>query len=265
MKLHGISLGIRGKIGNMVSTSPALRWLSGMDRLQIFNPAITRGIINHYDGGIGHQAIYRTGNLGFGFIHYALILNLKPARVLCVGSRKGYIPAICALACAENGRGRVDFVDAGYGEGDTNHWSGIGWWKRTDPDRHFSRFGANTRLSTYVMTTGEFAKRFHYTYDYIYIDGDHSYEGASADWNLFWPRLRENGIMAYHDVSVRHTRTLGDFGVWKLWKEKVGAGGILFPFPKSSGLGMVQKRREENERKHKLRQERTSSRKPSRR
>jgi hypothetical protein len=41
---------------------------------------------------------------------------MRPKRVLCVGSRYGYIPAICAYACKENNYGVVDFVDAGFDE-----------------------------------------------------------------------------------------------------------------------------------------------------
>lgn len=37
--------------------------------------------------------------------------------------------------------------------------------------------------------------------DYIFIDGDHSYEGALRDCELFFPKIKSNGIFAGHDWS----------------------------------------------------------------
>lgn len=217
------------------------RWVLNTTLPSLFHRFLAKNIIHYYDGDYGHQTNRRTGNLGFGFIHYSLIINSKPKRILCVGSRKGFIPAICALACAENGMGHVDFVDAGYDIEDANHWSGIGWWRHVNPDTHFAFLQINKWLTTYVMTTNEFAKKAKYKYDYIYIDGDHSYEGAKNDWNLFWPRLNRGGFMVFHDVAVHHTKALGTFGVWRLWEEKAKHHAITFPYPKDSGLGILQK------------------------
>ncbi len=204
--------------------------------------SVVRYFINHFNGDDGQNADERTNNLGFGFIHYALLRNTRPARILCVGSRKGFIPAICALACRDNRYGTVDFVDAGYDRTDENHWSGIGWWKQVDPDRHFKPYGINRYINTFVMTTERFAKRFpKRRYDYVYIDGDHSYRGSKLDVRLFWPKLNKFGFMVFHDVHVRYTEDLGTFGVWKTWKEIKSPAKILFPFPEDSGLGIVQK------------------------
>ena len=39
--------------------------------------------------------------------------------------------------------------------------------------------------------------------DFIYIDGDHRYEGVLADLNGWRPKLRDGGIMAGHDWSFK--------------------------------------------------------------
>ena len=38
--------------------------------------------------------------------------------------------------------------------------------------------------------------------DYIFIDGDHSYEGALTDCELFFPKIKNGGIFAGHDWSL---------------------------------------------------------------
>ena len=40
------------------------------------------------------------------------------------------------------------------------------------------------------------------TVDFIFIDGDHSYEGIRKDWQLYADKVRAGGIMALHDTSV---------------------------------------------------------------
>lgn len=203
----------------------------------------SRLLIKEYSGDEGHNINTTQHFIGFGLIHYALVRNTKPARILCVGSRKGFIPAILALACKDNRYGHVDFVDAGYDKNEpTKHWSGIGFWKKVNPSEHFANAGASDQITTYVMTSVKFAKKFpNRRYQYIYVDGDHSYRGVKLDYSLFWPRLDTRGFIVFHDVVARGYLDKGKFGVWKLWQEIGDKNAIIFPFPKDSGLGIVQK------------------------
>ncbi|MDP2649452.1 MAG: class I SAM-dependent methyltransferase [bacterium] len=235
-----INIHLRDRLTIFLLTNKLSSFLFGKNRSIIFNRSITRKIIEYYDGDKAHNIDRYYGNLGFGLIHYSLILNLKPGRILCVGSRKGFIPAICALACQENSFGQVDFVDAGYGLENKNNWSGIGFWKKINPEKHFSFLETNKYLKTYIMTSEEFAKKYKKrTYQYIYIDGDHSYEGVKKDFNLFWSRLEKGGLMVFHDVTVKEYPGLPKFGVWKFWQEVKGEK-ISIPLTQS-GLGILQK------------------------
>jgi predicted O-methyltransferase YrrM len=38
------------------------------------------------------------------------------------------------------------------------------------------------------------------TIDFLFIDGDHSYDGVRADWLLWSPVVRPGGIVAFHDT-----------------------------------------------------------------
>ncbi len=231
---------IRDSIELFLANSSFSKIIAKRNRSIIFTRAITRKIIDRYDGSKYHQINYATGNLGYGLIHYAFLLVIKPKRILCVGSRMGYIPAICALACQENNKGFVDFVDAGYDQDNPNHWGGNGFWKKVDPNKHFSFLDVNQYLKTYVMTSETFANKYKHQYDYIYIDADHSYKGVKNDFRLFWSKLRKNGFMVFHDITVKKEEGVPPFGVWKFWKEIKNKNKISFNYP-ISGLGILQK------------------------
>lgn len=52
--------------------------------------------------------------------------------------------------------------------------------------------------------------------DFIYIDGEHSYEGVSRDMKEWWPKVRMGGILAghdYNDTNPGTIRAVDEFGV----------------------------------------------------
>lgn len=42
------------------------------------------------------------------------------------------------------------------------------------------------------------------SFDYVYIDSDHSYEATSKDIELWWPKVKKGGILAGHDYNSRN-------------------------------------------------------------
>lgn len=53
--------------------------------------------------------------------------------------------------------------------------------------------------------------------DFVFIDGDHTYEGVKADFNLYSPFVKKGGMIAFHDVATGSTEKVG--GVPKFWGE----------------------------------------------
>ncbi|MEA2056535.1 MAG: class I SAM-dependent methyltransferase [Patescibacteria group bacterium] len=207
----------------------------------LFRADTSSFFIRRYHGYQGHKADSKTGNLGYGAIHYSLINITNPERVLCVGSYKGFIPAICTLACRDNNRGMVDFVDAGYDSEDENDWGGEGVWRECNPVEYFKPFHLDKYLKLHVMKSDEFAKKFpEKKFEYIYIDGDHSYEGVKADFEAFWPKLTEGGLILFHDIAMKGLHHGKEFGVWKLWQELSDKNQFSFINGYES-LGIIQK------------------------
>jgi hypothetical protein len=193
-----------------------------------------------------HNQDRKNGNLGYGWLHYALIRNFRPKRILCIGSKYGFVPAICAVGCRDNKFGKVDFVDAGMDMDLVNklagdHWGGVGLWKKCRPEKYFGKFGIEKYINLYVMKDLEFAKKYSKRkYDYIHIDGDHSYKGVKKDFSLFWKRLNRGGFMAFHDIASpdRDGNVYGTRDFWKELKEKYK---VTFEFNKDPGVGIIQK------------------------
>jgi predicted O-methyltransferase YrrM len=51
--------------------------------------------------------------------------------------------------------------------------------------------------------------------DFLFIDGDHSYEGVREDFMMYSPLVREGGLIAFHDVA----ESGGSREVHRLWQE----------------------------------------------
>lgn len=58
--------------------------------------------------------------------------------------------------------------------------------------------------------------------DFMFIDGDHTYEGAKQDWLMYGPLVRKGGIIAFHDLIT--PKLSPHIGVPRLWREIQRAG-----------------------------------------
>ena len=54
-------------------------------------------------------------------------------------------------------------------------------------------------------------------FDFILIDGDHTYEGVKQDFDMYSTLLKTNGIIAFHDINPGPSEYVG--GVPKFWNE----------------------------------------------
>lgn len=69
--------------------------------------------------------------------------------------------------------------------------------------------------STLLRTTGvEAAKQFDdLSIDFVYIDGDHTYEFVKGDIAAWWPKIKPGGILSGHDYIKEHHIRKIPFGV----------------------------------------------------
>ena len=51
--------------------------------------------------------------------------------------------------------------------------------------------------------------------DFLFIDGDHGYEGIRKDFEMYGPLVRKGGMIAFHDIVTPESRS----GVGTFWNE----------------------------------------------
>ena len=80
--------------------------------------------------------------------------------------------------------------------------------------------------------------------DILFVDGDHSYEGASADLNNLFTLVRPGGLLLMHDVGEVPPNTPGTpfLGVRKAFQElrERYTNNVSYIFPESWGLGVME-------------------------
>jgi len=60
------------------------------------------------------------------------------------------------------------------------------------------------------------------TFDFVFIDGDHSLDGITQDWQDWAPRLDEDGIIALHDTVVpAHNAGVANLGSHQYFVEHI--------------------------------------------
>jgi predicted O-methyltransferase YrrM len=58
--------------------------------------------------------------------------------------------------------------------------------------------------------------------DFLFIDGNHSYEGVKKDFEMYSLLVRKGGIIAFHDIIPDYYAKRGikpASGVYKFWNE----------------------------------------------
>jgi predicted O-methyltransferase YrrM len=193
---------------------------------------------------MGHAQRRDDGNLGLGWLYYSLGRMLRPAKVVVIGSYRGFVPLVMARALNDNLEGgQVHFIDPSLVDD---------FWKDAASVRdHFRNYGCDNVVH-YPMTTQQFAESEAYRelneIGIVFIDGMHTGEQAEFDFETFASKLAPQGIILLHDSvwqlpsgvygkGREYVHTVTDF-VDELKKRE---GWQVFDLPFGGGLTMARR------------------------
>jgi Methyltransferase domain len=165
---------------------------------------------------------------------YNLIKNLQPGLVVELGSWKGTsFYSFCQAAKDYKLNSRLVAIDTWQGDtqagmfGDEvfNHFKQL-------LSKCYGGVNANFLRKTFDEAVNEFADQ---SIDVLHIDGFHTYDAVSYDFNTWKGKVKKTGVILFHDIKEQKD----DFGVYRFWAEIKERYKNCLEFSHSHGLGIL--------------------------
>jgi len=132
----------------------------------------------------------------------ALAAAASPAQgvILEIGSFKGKSTVGLASIAAHYGLGKVIAVDPFTAPASTDPGLGGSASSYDDFCRTLASAGLSDDVEVHRMFSRDLARGWSRPIRFLWIDGDHTYQGVKEDIDLFGPHLADGGVIAFHDV-----------------------------------------------------------------
>lgn len=87
--------------------------------------------------------------------------------------------------------------------GSSEHHERLGKvWTFDEFKQNIASAGVEDVVVPIVKASQDAAQEFHQPIELIFIDGAHEYEAVKQDFDLWFPKVIDGGIMAFHDTTV---------------------------------------------------------------
>lgn len=138
-----------------------------------------------------------------GEVLYKVAKNCKGEGVIVeIGSWKGKSTIWIGWGSKNGNRVSVFAIDphTGFPE---HHEKGIKIWTFEEFKNNIKSAQLDDIVIPIVKTSEEAASTFDKPVEFIFIDGLHEYEYVKLDFDLWFPKLVNGGIIAFHDTIIR--------------------------------------------------------------
>lgn len=186
-----------------------------------------------------HPLRYRPAGHGnwSGHLSFAndLVRELCPSLLVELGTHYGESYFGFCQSVAQNGTGTLCYsIDTWQGDEHAGLYGEEVYQEVTQYNERLYRSFSYLLRSSFDEALGRFAEN---SIDLLHIDGCHTYDAVSRDFEKWFPKVRPGGIVLLHDIAVRHST----FAIWKFWDELRERFPDTFTFHHWWGLGVIRK------------------------
>jgi cephalosporin hydroxylase len=169
------------------------------------------------------------------------VASLSPRHIMEIGSASGASFYLWSqLAAADGKKISVDLPGGVYG-GEANADAQV----RARRDQMMQGFAPGVHLVAGDSHTPEIYNQVQSILgedkvDFLFIDGDHTYEGVRADYLMYRDFVRSDGYIGFHDINDSEFHRANRVGVGRLWQELVGTKLEFNEHQDWAGIGVIQ-------------------------
>ena len=198
---------------------------------------------NCYNPDFEYEARFNDFNwpwAGHKIFAYDLVRNMRPELFVELGTHRGTsFFAFCQAVKDGKFDCKLNAVDTWTGDPHAGHYDDAVWEEVNKIiNLKYPALTIKLHRKTFDEAFPEFLNN---SIDILHIDGLHTYEAVKHDFATWLPKVKDDGIVLLHDISVVGYK---DIAVYELWDE-VKSSYPTFEFYHSGGLGILFKRQNE--------------------
>lgn len=185
-----------------------------------------------YESAINDSQFPWAGHKDFA---YDLVSNLKPAVIVELGTyRATSFYSFCQAAKDKKTNTKIFAVDTWKGDEHAGYYGDDIFQEVQDTAKTFYGDVAYSLVrKDFNEAVAEFEDN---SIDILHIDGLHTYEAVKNDFETWQQKVKNDGIVLFHDIAVKKD----GFGVHTLWEELKKEYSTV-EFDHSNGLGVLSK------------------------
>lgn len=170
---------------------------------------------------------------GHKYFAYDLIRNFRPKLIVDLGTQKGTsLFSFCQAIKDAHYDARLYAVDT-WRDDKHERFYNDNVFKEVNEiiEKYYGGLKVNLLRKNFDEAVSEFENN---SLDLLHIDGLHTYTAVKHDFERWFPKVKNNGIILMHDIFVSRD----DFGVYKFWEELKREYKTI-EFHQSYGLGVL--------------------------